>query len=109
LELTRRDVTLPLYVEVDEIYNRACLPACLVYYRYDSIQTAKTSVHMAIKMLGLAERVRAKRLQASTSEVYGDPEVHPQPDAYSGRVNPIGIRSCCDQGERSAETLFFDY
>jgi UDP-glucuronate decarboxylase len=107
-ELMRHDVTFPLYVEVDEIYNLAC-PASPVHYQYDPVQTTKTSVHGAINMLGLAKRVRAKILQASTSEVYGDPEVHPQPEAYWGRVNPIGIRSCYDEGKRCAETLFFDY
>jgi UDP-glucuronate decarboxylase len=104
----RHDVTFPLYVEVDEIYNLAC-PASPVHYQYDPVQTTKTSVHGAINMLGLAKRVRAKILQASTSEVYGDPQVHPQPEAYWGRVNPIGIRSCYDEGKRCAETLFFDY
>jgi UDP-glucuronate decarboxylase len=107
-ELMRHDVTFPLYVEVDEIYNLAC-PASPVHYQYDPVQTTKTSVHGAINMLGLAKRVRAKILQASTSEVYGDPEVHPQPEAYWGRVNPIGVRSCYDEGKRCAETLFFDY
>ena len=107
-ELLRHDVTFPLYVEVDEIYNLAC-PASPVHYQHDPVQTTKTSVHGAINMLGLAKRTRAKILQASTSEVYGDPEVHPQPESYWGRVNPIGIRSCYDEGKRCAETLFFDY
>ncbi len=107
-ELMRHDVTFPLYVEVDEIYNLAC-PASPVHYQYDPVQTTKTSVHGAINMLGLAKRVRAKILQASTSEVYGDPEVHPQPESYWGKVNPIGMRSCYDEGKRCAETLFFDY
>ena len=107
-ELMRHDVTFPLYVEVDEIYNLAC-PASPVHYQYDPVQTTKTSVHGAINMLGLAKRVGAKILQASTSVVYGDPEIHPQPEAYWGRVNPIGIRSCYDEGKRCAETLFFDY
>jgi UDP-glucuronate decarboxylase len=107
-ELIRHDVTFPLYVEVDEIYNLAC-PASPLHYQYDPVQTTKTSVHGAINMLGLAKRVKAKILQASTSEVYGDPEVHPQPEAYWGHVNPIGIRSCYDEGKRCAETLFFDY
>jgi len=107
-ELMRHDVTFPLYVEVDEIYNLAC-PASPVHYQYDPVQTTKTSVHGAINMLGLAKRVGAKILQASTSEVYGDPEVHPQPESYWGRVNPIGVRSCYDEGKRCAETLFFDY
>ncbi|MGJ7484945.1 UDP-glucuronic acid decarboxylase family protein [Variovorax sp. LT2P21] len=107
-ELMRHDVTFPLYVEVDEIFNLAC-PASPVHYQHDPVQTTKTSVHGAINMLGLAKRVRAKILQASTSEVYGDPEVHPQYEAYWGRVNPIGIRSCYDEGKRCAETLFFDY
>jgi UDP-glucuronate decarboxylase len=107
-ELMRHDVTFPLYVEVDEIYNLAC-PASPVHYQHDPVQTTKTSVHGAINMLGLAKRVKAKIFQASTSEVYGDPEVHPQPEAYWGRVNPIGIRSCYDEGKRCAETLFFDY
>ncbi len=104
----RHDVTFPLYVEVDEIYNMAC-PASPVHYQYDPVQTTKTSVHGAINMLGLAKRVRAKILQASTSEVYGDPHVHPQREDYWGHVNPIGIRSCYDEGKRCAETLFFDY
>jgi UDP-glucuronate decarboxylase len=107
-ELLRHDVTFPLYVEVDEIYNLAC-PASPIHYQRDPVQTTKTSVHGAINMLGLAKRVKAKILQASTSEVYGDPEVHPQHEAYWGRVNPIGIRSCYDEGKRCAETLFFDY
>ena len=107
-ELMRHDVTFPLYVEVDEIYNLAC-PASPIHYQSDPVQTTKTSVHGAINMLGLAKRTRAKILQASTSEVYGDPEVHPQPESYWGRVNPIGIRSCYDEGKRCAETLFFDY
>jgi len=107
-ELMRHDVTFPLYVEVDEIYNLAC-PASPIHYQYDPVQTTKTSVHGAINMLGLAKRVRARILQASTSEVYGDPEVHPQAEAYWGRVNPIGPRSCYDEGKRCAETLFFDY
>nr|WP_315431650.1 UDP-glucuronic acid decarboxylase family protein [uncultured Albidiferax sp.] len=107
-ELMRHDVTFPLYVEVDEIYNLAC-PASPVHYQHDPVQTTKTSVHGAINMLGLAKRCKAKILQASTSEVYGDPEVHPQPEEYWGRVNPIGIRSCYDEGKRCAETLFFDY
>jgi len=104
----RHDITFPLYVEVDEIYNLAC-PASPIHYQYDPVQTTKTSVHGAINMLGLAKRVKAKILQASTSEVYGDPEVHPQNEAYWGRVNPIGPRSCYDEGKRCAETLFFDY
>jgi len=107
-ELMRHDVTFPLYVEVDEIFNLAC-PASPVHYQHDPVQTTKTSVHGAINMLGLAKRVRAKILQASTSEVYGDPEIHPQVEAYWGRVNPIGLRSCYDEGKRCAETLFFDY
>ena len=107
-ELMRHDVTFPLYVEVDEIYNLAC-PASPVHYQFDPVQTTKTSVHGAINMLGLAKRVKARILQASTSEVYGDPEVHPQTEAYWGRVNPIGFRSCYDEGKRCAETLFFDY
>ena len=107
-ELMRHDVTFPLYVEVDEIYNLAC-PASPIHYQFDPVQTTKTSVHGAINMLGLAKRVKAKILQASTSEVYGDPEVHPQTEAYWGHVNPIGIRSCYDEGKRCAETLFFDY
>jgi UDP-glucuronate decarboxylase len=108
LELMRHDVTFPLYVETDQIYNLAC-PASPVHYQYDPVQTTKTSVHGAINMLGLAKRTRARILQASTSEVYGDPEVHPQPEEYWGKVNPIGIRSCYDEGKRCAETLFFDY
>jgi UDP-glucuronate decarboxylase len=104
----RHDVTFPLYVEVDHIYNLAC-PASPVHYQFDPVQTTKTSVHGAINMLGLAKRLRARILQASTSEVYGDPEVHPQTEAYWGRVNPIGPRSCYDEGKRCAETLFFDY
>jgi UDP-glucuronate decarboxylase len=107
-ELMRHDVTFPLYVEVNRIFNLAC-PASPVHYQFDPVQTTKTIVHGAINMLGLAKRVRARILQASTSEVYGDPEVHPQPEAYWGRVNPIGIRSCYDEGKRCAETLFFDY
>ncbi len=107
-ELMRHDVTFPLYVEVERIYNLAC-PASPVHYQHDPVQTTKTSVHGAINMLGLAKRVKARILQASTSEVYGDPEVHPQPEGYWGRVNPIGIRSCYDEGKRCAETLFFDY
>ena len=107
-ELMRHDVTFPLYVEVDEIYNLAC-PASPRHYQYDPVQTTKTSVHGAINMLGLAKRTRAKILQASTSEVYGDPEVHPQPETYKGSVNPIGLRACYDEGKRCAETLFFDY
>lgn len=107
-ELMRHDVTFPLYVEVDEIFNLAC-PASPIHYQRDPVQTTKTSVHGAINMLGLAKRVKAKILQASTSEVYGDPEVHPQHESYWGRVNPIGPRSCYDEGKRCAETLFFDY
>lgn len=107
-ELLRHDITFPLYVEVDEIYNLAC-PASPIHYQYDPVQTTKTSVHGAINMLGLAKRVRAKILQASTSEVYGDPEMHPQRESYWGHVNPIGLRSCYDEGKRCAETLFFDY
>jgi len=107
-ELLRHDVTFPLYVEVDRIYNLAC-PASPVHYQFDPVQTLKTSVHGAINMLGLAKRTKARILQASTSEVYGDPEVHPQPEGYWGRVNPIGVRSCYDEGKRAAETLFFDY
>ncbi|MBU0674815.1 MAG: SDR family oxidoreductase [Proteobacteria bacterium] len=107
-ELIRHDITFPLYVEVDEIYNLAC-PASPVHYQYDPVQTTKTSVHGAINMLGLARRIKAPILQASTSEVYGDPEVHPQREDYWGHVNPIGIRSCYDEGKRCAETLFFDY
>jgi len=108
LEVMRHDVTFPLYVEVNQIYNLAC-PASPVHYQHDPVQTTKTSVHGAINMLGLAKRTRARILQASTSEVYGDPEVHPQPESYWGKVNPIGIRSCYDEGKRCAETLFFDY
>ncbi|KQQ48771.1 NAD-dependent dehydratase [Methylobacterium sp. Leaf125] len=107
-EFMRHDVTFPLYVEVDEIYNLAC-PASPVHYQFDPVQTAKTSVIGAINMLGLAKRLKIKIFQASTSEVYGDPEVHPQPEEYWGRVNPIGYRSCYDEGKRCAETLFFDY
>ncbi|MDK4742862.1 UDP-glucuronic acid decarboxylase family protein [Rhizobium sp. LEGMi198b] len=107
-EIIRHDVTFPLYIEVDEIYNLAC-PASPVHYQFDPVQTTKTSVHGAINMLGLAKRVGAKILQASTSEVYGDPEIHPQQEDYWGRVNPIGPRSCYDEGKRCAETLFFDY
>ncbi|MEN8253954.1 MAG: UDP-glucuronic acid decarboxylase family protein [Verrucomicrobiota bacterium] len=107
-ELMRHDVTFPFYVEVDEIYNLAC-PASPVHYQFDPVQTTKTSVHGAINVLGLAKRVKAKVFQASTSEVYGDPTVHPQPESYWGNVNPIGIRSCYDEGKRCAETLFFDY
>jgi len=107
-ELMRHDVTIPLYVEVDEIYNLAC-PASPVHYQHDPVQTTKTSVHGAINMLGLAKRLNARIFQASTSEVYGDPEVHPQPEDYRGNVNPIGPRACYDEGKRCAETLFFDY
>jgi UDP-glucuronate decarboxylase len=107
-ELMRHDVTFPLYIEVDEIYNLAC-PASPVHYQFDPVQTTKTNVHGAINMLGLAKRVQAKIFQASTSEVYGDPEIHPQPEEYWGKVNPIGPRSCYDEGKRCAETLFFDY
>jgi UDP-glucuronate decarboxylase len=107
-EFMRHDVTFPLYVEVDEIYNLAC-PASPIHYQHDPVQTTKTSVHGAINMLGLAKRLRCRIFQASTSEVYGDPSVHPQPEAYWGNVNPIGIRSCYDEGKRCAETLFFDY
>ncbi len=107
-EVLRHDITFPLYIEVDEIYNLAC-PASPVHYRFDPVQTTKTSVHGAINMLGLAKRVKAKILQASTSEVYGDPQVHPQPEEYWGHVNSIGPRSCYDEGKRCAETLFFDY
>jgi UDP-glucuronate decarboxylase len=107
-ELMRHDVTFPLYLEVDEIYNLAC-PASPIHYQHDPVQTTKTSVHGAINMLGLAKRLRAKIMQASTSEVYGDPSVHPQPESYWGNVNPIGFRSCYDEGKRCAETLFFDY
>lgn len=107
-ELLRHDVTFPLYVEVDQIYNLAC-PASPIHYQHDPVQTTKTSVHGAINMLGLAKRLNARILQASTSEVYGDPEIHPQKEDYWGRVNPIGPRSCYDEGKRCAETLFFDY
>ena len=107
-EVMRHDICFPLYVEVDEIYNLAC-PASPIHYQFDPVQTTKTSVHGSINMLGLAKRVKAKILQASTSEVYGDPKVHPQPEAYWGNVNPIGPRSCYDEGKRCAETLFFDY
>jgi UDP-glucuronate decarboxylase len=107
-ELMRHDVTFPLYVEVDEIYNLAC-PASPIHYQFDPVQTTKTIVHGAINMLGLAKRTRAKIFQASTSEVYGDPDVHPQPESYRGNVNPIGPRACYDEGKRCAETLFFDY
>ena len=107
-ELIRHDVTFPLYIEVDEIYNLAC-PASPIHYQHDPVQTTKTSVHGAINMLGLAKRLRAKILQASTSEVYGDPKEHPQTEAYWGNVNPVGIRACYDEGKRCAETLFLDY
>ena len=107
-ELIRHDVTFPIYLEVDQIYNLAC-PASPIHYQHDPVQTTKTSVHGAINMLGLAKRVRAKILQASTSEVYGDPDIHPQTEDYWGHVNPIGPRSCYDEGKRCAETLFFDY
>jgi UDP-glucuronate decarboxylase len=107
-ELMRHDITFPIYCEVDEIYNLAC-PASPIHYKWDPVQTTKTSVHGSINMLGLAKRLKAKIFQASTSEVYGDPEVHPQPESYWGRVNPIGFRSCYDEGKRCAETLFFDY
>jgi UDP-glucuronate decarboxylase len=107
-ELIRHDVTFPLYLEVDQIYNLAC-PASPIHYQRDPVQTTKTSVHGAINMLGLAKRTGARILQASTSEVYGDPEVHPQEESYWGRVNPVGVRSCYDEGKRCAETLFFDY
>jgi UDP-glucuronate decarboxylase len=107
-EIMRHDVTFPLYVEVDEIYNLAC-PASPIHYQFDPVQTTKTSVHGAINMLGLAKRTRARIFQASTSEVYGDPEMHPQPEEYWGHVNPIGLRACYDEGKRCAETLFFDY
>ena len=107
-ELMRHDITFPLYIEVDEIYNLAC-PASPIHYQFDPVQTTKTSVHGAINMLGLAKRIKAKIFQASTSEVYGDPEVHPQTENYWGHVNPIGPRSCYDEGKRCAETLFFDY
>lgn len=107
-ELMRHDITMPLFVEVDEIYNLAC-PASPVHYQFDPVQTTKTSVMGAINVLGLAKRLKVKVLQASTSEVYGDPEIHPQPESYRGAVNPIGIRACYDEGKRCAETLFFDY
>ncbi|MBI3505981.1 MAG: SDR family oxidoreductase [Proteobacteria bacterium] len=107
-EVLRHDVTFPLFVEVDEIYNLAC-PASPIHYQFDPVQTTKTSVHGAINMLGLAKRVKAKIFQSSTSEVYGDPEIHPQPEEYRGNVNPIGPRACYDEGKRCAETLFFDY
>ena len=107
-EFIRHDITFPLYLEIDEIYNLAC-PASPVHYQYDPVQTTKTSVHGAINMLGLAKRTGARIFQASTSEVYGDPEVHPQPESYWGKVNPVGLRSCYDEGKRCAETLFFDY
>jgi UDP-glucuronate decarboxylase len=107
-EFVRHDVTFPLYVEVDEIYNLAC-PASPIHYQHDPVQTTKTSVHGAINLLGLAKRLKCKILQASTSEVYGDPSIHPQPESYWGNVNPVGIRSCYDEGKRCAETLFFDY
>ena len=107
-EFIRHDITFPFYIEADEIYNLAC-PASPIHYQFDPVQTTKTSVHGAINMLGLAKRVKAKILQASTSEVYGDPEIHPQPEIYWGKVNPIGPRSCYDEGKRCAETLFFDY
>lgn len=107
-ELMRHDVTFPLFVEVDQIYNLAC-PASPIHYQFDPVQTTKTSVHGAINMLGLAKRVKARIFQASTSEVYGDPEIHPQPESYWGHTNPIGLRSCYDEGKRCAETLFFDY
>ena len=107
-EFTRHDVCFPLYVEVDQIYNLAC-PASPVHYQFDPVQTIKTSIHGAINMLGLAKRTKARILQASTSEVYGDPKVHPQPESYVGSVNPIGLRACYDEGKRAAETLFFDY
>jgi len=107
-EILRHDITFPLYIEVDEVYNLAC-PASPIHYQQDPVQTTKTCVHGAINMLGLAKRLKATILQASTSEVYGDPEVHPQPESYWGRVNPIGLRSCYDEGKRCAETLFFDY
>ena len=107
-ELIRHDITFPLYLEVDQIYNLAC-PASPIHYQFDPVQTTKTSVHGAINMLGLAKRTKARILQASTSEIYGNPEIHPQPESYWGRVNPIGFRSCYDEGKRCAETLFFDY
>jgi UDP-glucuronate decarboxylase len=108
LEVLRHDITFPLYIEVGEIYNLAC-PASPIHYQHDPVQTTKTSVHGAINMLGLAKRLKAKIFQASTSEVYGDPKIHPQPEGYWGNVNPVGIRSCYDEGKRCAETLFFDY
>ncbi|MBT8109131.1 MAG: SDR family oxidoreductase [Gammaproteobacteria bacterium] len=107
-EVIRHDVTFPLYAQVDQIYNLAC-PASPIHYQYDPVQTTKTSVHGAINMLGLAKRLKARIFQASTSEVYGDPDVHPQPESYWGRVNPVGFRACYDEGKRCAETLFFDY
>jgi len=107
-EILRHDITHPLYVEVDEIFNLAC-PASPIHYQFDPVQTLKTSVHGAINMLGLAKRIKAKIFQASTSEVYGDPTVHPQPESYWGNVNPLGLRACYDEGKRAAETLFFDY
>lgn len=107
-EVLRHDICFPLYAEVDEIYNLAC-PASPIHYQFDPVQTTKTSVHGSINMLGLAKRIKAKILQASTSEVYGDPKVHPQPETYWGNINPIGLRSCYDEGKRCAETLFFDY
>lgn len=107
-EVLRHDICFPLYVEVDEIYNLAC-PASPIHYQFDPVQTTKTSVHGSINMLGLAKRLKIKILQASTSEVYGDPVIHPQPESYWGNVNPVGIRSCYDEGKRCAETLFFDY
>lgn len=107
-EFLRHDITFPLYIEIDEIYNFAC-PASPKHYQYDPVQTTKTTVHGAINMLGLAKRTKSKILQASTSEIYGDPAIHPQPETYWGNVNPIGIRSCYDEGKRCAETLFFDY
>jgi UDP-glucuronate decarboxylase len=107
-DVIRHDVTFPLYVEVDEIYNLAC-PASPIHYQHDPVQTTKTSVHGAINMLGLAKRLRCRIFQASTSEVYGDPQIHPQPESYWGNVNPVGVRSCYDEGKRCAETLFFDY
>src|SRR5450755_1135131 len=107
-ELIRHDVTFPIYLEIDQIYNLAC-PASPIHYQHDPVQTTKTSVHGAINMLGLAKRVKAKIMQASTSEVYGDPNVHPQVESYRGNVNPLGPRACYDEGKRCAETLFFDY
>jgi len=107
-EVIRHDICFPLYVEVDEIYNLAC-PASPIHYQYDPVQTVKTSIHGAINVLGLAKRIKAKIFQASTSEVYGDPTVHPQKETYFGNVNPIGLRSCYDESKRCAETLFFDY